>query len=120
MANHPINLALRFLLELAAWFALGYWGWTQQQGLTRWLLAIGLPLIAIGLWGTFRGTGGPGGGPVAGPGVGRPVAEGVILVGGAFGLYPSGQAGLGVALAVVLVLHYAASYDRVLWLIRDN
>jgi predicted small integral membrane protein len=59
MANNPINLLLHFLLELVAWFALGYWGWTQQQVLTRWLLAISLPLIAIALWGTFRVPGDP-------------------------------------------------------------
>jgi hypothetical protein len=120
MANHPINLALRFLLELAAWFALGYWGWTQQQGLTRWLLAIGLPLIAMALWGTFRVPGDPGEAPVAVSGIVRLALEGIILFGGALALYSSDQEGWGVTLAVILILHYIASYDRVLWLIRDN
>ena len=36
MSAHPINLALRFILELAALYALGYWGWTQHDGLVDW------------------------------------------------------------------------------------
>jgi hypothetical protein len=35
MANHPINLALRFLLELAAWGSMGYWGWQTHEGVMR-------------------------------------------------------------------------------------
>ncbi len=53
MGSHPLNLALRFLLELVALGAMGYWGWTQHEGTARWLWAIGLPLVAAVLWGTF-------------------------------------------------------------------
>ena len=35
MSAHPLNLALRFLLELAAWASMGYWGWKRGTG---WLL----------------------------------------------------------------------------------
>jgi hypothetical protein len=42
------NLALRFLLELAALAALAYWGW----GVT-WALAIAAPATWIVLWATF-------------------------------------------------------------------
>jgi hypothetical protein len=54
MSNNPINLILRFLLEIAILFSLGYWGWTQQQGVLRYVLAIGLPIIAAVIWGTVR------------------------------------------------------------------
>ncbi len=53
MGSHSLNLALRFLLELAALGAMGYWGWTQHEGPVRWRWAIGLPLVAAVLWGTF-------------------------------------------------------------------
>ena len=53
MGSQPINLALRFLLELAALGAVAYWGWAQHDGLESWLWASGLPLIAAVLWGTF-------------------------------------------------------------------
>jgi len=42
------NLALRFLLELAALAALAYWG-----GGVRWVVAIAAPVAWIALWATF-------------------------------------------------------------------
>ena len=53
MGSHPINLAVRFLLEVVALGSMGLWGWTQHGGVGRWLWAIGLPLIAAIVWGTF-------------------------------------------------------------------
>jgi hypothetical protein len=48
------NLALRFLLELAALTALGYWGATANADeVGRAALAIGLPLAAAVFWGAF-------------------------------------------------------------------
>jgi hypothetical protein len=54
MGYHPINLALRFLLELAALYFIGRWGWVQYDGIWRYILAIGLPLVAATIWGVFR------------------------------------------------------------------
>ena len=48
------NLALRFLLELAALTTFGYWGATSGAGrVPSILLALGLPSIAAALWGLF-------------------------------------------------------------------
>ena len=48
------NLALRFLLELAALVTLGYWGATATDGTAaRVLLGVGLPLAAAVFWGAF-------------------------------------------------------------------
>jgi hypothetical protein len=48
------NLALRFLLELCALVALGYWGFKTGGGLiTKLALGIGAPLLAAVVWGTF-------------------------------------------------------------------
>ena len=57
MSVHPLNLALRFLLEIAALFSPGYWGWSQHQGILRIGLAIFLPLVAAAIWGTFSTSG---------------------------------------------------------------
>ncbi len=54
MAQNPINLALRFILELVALYFIGRWGWTQHSGILRYLLGIGLPLLAAVIWGVFR------------------------------------------------------------------
>ncbi|MBK8555857.1 MAG: YrdB family protein [Lewinellaceae bacterium] len=47
-----VNAGLSFFLEMAMLAALGYWGFTQHKtSLERWLWGIGLPLMAILLWG---------------------------------------------------------------------
>ncbi len=49
-----LNLALRFLLELFALAALGYWSGTTAYGTpTSVVLAVALPLAAAVFWGTF-------------------------------------------------------------------
>ncbi len=48
------NLALRFLLELCALGALGYWGFKTGGGAAAKItLDIGAPLVAAIVWGTF-------------------------------------------------------------------
>ena len=49
-----VNLALRFLLELAVLVALGYWGFHVDRGmLVKVGLGIGAPLVAAGVWAIF-------------------------------------------------------------------
>ena len=47
------NLALSFFLELCMLAALGYWGFTAANGVTRYLLCLGVPLLAAVIWGIF-------------------------------------------------------------------
>jgi hypothetical protein len=48
------SLALRFLLELAALAAVGYWGVTTGQGLLQQVaLGLGAPLVFAAVWGVF-------------------------------------------------------------------
>jgi Protein of unknown function (DUF2568) len=49
----PLNLALKFLLELAALAAVGLWGASAAGGLAAVALAVGLPVILAVLWGMF-------------------------------------------------------------------
>ena len=49
----PVNLAVKFLLELAAFAALAYWGATTGHGAWAVLLAIAAPLAAVIVWGLF-------------------------------------------------------------------
>lgn len=48
-----LNLALKFVLELAALAAFGLWGASVADGAAAVLLAIGLPVVVAVLWGTF-------------------------------------------------------------------
>ena len=54
MNNHPLNLTIRFLLEIAALIVFGMWGWQKHEGGLRIILVILLPLLAASIWGIFR------------------------------------------------------------------
>ncbi|MFD1708783.1 YrdB family protein [Siminovitchia sediminis] len=50
----PANLALRFLLEICALLALGYWGFqTGNDNVMMILLGIGTPILTALVWGVF-------------------------------------------------------------------
>jgi hypothetical protein len=118
MANHPLNLVLRFGLEIMALFAMGYWGWTQQQGFLRVIYAIGLPLLAAVLWGVFRVPGDPGNAPVPVPGALRLALEMAFFTSATLGLFFAQQKSWALTFGIIILLHYLLSYDRILWLLR--
>lgn len=120
MASHPINLALRFFLELAAWGAMGYWGWTAHEGVLRLVLGFGLPLVAMTIWGVFRVPDDPGQPPVSVRGSVRLMIEAVEFGAGAGLLYAAGQTRPAILFGVIVLLHYAASYDRIRWLLTER
>ncbi len=47
------TLTVRFLCELGAIAALGYWGFRTGDGLAAIALGLGAPMLAIAVWGTF-------------------------------------------------------------------
>lgn len=53
MGSNPINLAVRFILEMAGLVALGWWGWNQADGILRFVLALGVAILAAVLWGAL-------------------------------------------------------------------
>ncbi len=118
MSKNPLNLALRFLLELAAMFAVGYWGFTQFSGLTRYLLAFGLPLAFSILWALFSTPGDRPSAPVPVSGFLRLVLEFLLFGAAVAALYAAGRPGWSVVLLVLLLIHYALSYDRILWMMH--
>ena len=122
MGSNRYNLTLRFLLEMAALLGMGYWGWTQATGWQRYTFGVGIPLVAAGLWGTFAVPDDPsrsGKAPVPVPGFLRLALELAIFGFGAWALHDAGATSLGWTLAAVTVVHYALSYDRVAWLIKQ-
>ena len=119
MGSHPINLLARFLLELAALSAMGWWGWRQGGGWMGSVLAAGVSLVAASIWGVFAVPGDPsrsGTAPVPVPGFVRLAIElGIFSVACAC-LVDVGHSGLALALGIATMVHYAVSYDRILWL----
>lgn len=122
MGSHPINLVIRFLLELSALLALGVWGWQQAEGSLRFVLAVTIPLSAAILWGVFAVPGDPsrsGTAPIAVPGMLRLALELAVFGFATWALYQVGATGLSWTLGIAVTLHYLTSYDRLLWLIKQ-
>jgi hypothetical protein len=121
MSQNPINLAGRFLLELAALYALGFWGWTQHTGIARYLLVISLPLLAAFIWGTFRvpeDASANGKAPVPVPGIIRLFIELVFFVFATWALFNAGAATFAYIFGGIVLFHYIISYDRIGWLLK--
>ena len=122
LSQNPANLAFRFLLEIGALVALGYWGWTLVDGPVRYLLAAAAPLLMAVLWGTFRVPGDAshsGKAPVAVPGWLRLLLELALFGGAAWALVAAGQPLLGLVFGALVLLHYLLSWGRIRWLLRQ-
>ena len=122
MGSHPINLAIRFLLELSALVSMGVWGWRQSESWFRFLLALSVPIVAAVVWGTFAVPNDPsrsGAAPVAVPGILRLGIELAFFIFATWALYDLGFTRLSWTLGIIVALHYITSYDRILWLITQ-
>ena len=122
MGSHPVNLAIRFLLEIVSLFAIGAWGWSQDDGWMRFLLAIGIPTVAAVIWGTFAVPNDPsrsGKAPVAIPGVLRLILELGFFAFATWVIFDLGYSGISGVFGMIIVVHYLVSYDRILWLLKQ-
>ena len=107
------------MLEIAALVSLGYWGWQIGEGWVSYLLVVVAPILAALAWGTFAVPGDPsrsGKAPVPVPGVVRLILELLIFGLACWSLFESGLMTQGRIFCVVVILRYAVSYDRILWL----
>ena len=123
MGSNPINLGFRFLLEMTAIIIYGYWGWHASPGPLRYLLALGLPLIAAAIWGTFRvpeDSSHSGKAPIPIPGALRLLLEFAFFSLAVFLLLTSGKEGLGLIFGGAVFIHYLLSYDRIFWLLKQK
>jgi hypothetical protein len=123
MANHPLNLALRFILEMLGVVALAFWGWAWG-GWYRWPLAAVIAVAAMAIWATFRtpedkSSGGQG--FVQTPGPVRLAIEltffGLAILALLNAHANSRATWLALVLGVAVVVHYLLSWDRVRWLL---
>ncbi len=121
MGSHPVNLAVRLVLELAALIAMGAWGWQLTDGWLRFVLALAIPIGAAVLWGTFAVPNDPsrsGRAPIVTPGIIRLVLELAVFGFGTWALLQIGLDRLAWIMSTIVVVHYIVSYDRILWLVR--
>jgi hypothetical protein len=116
-----LNLTVRFVLELAALFAFGAWGFNASEGALRYLFVVLAPLAAAVAWGTFAVPGDPsrsGRAPVPIGGGLRLLLEGAFFGCALWATWRLGKTTLAVAAGGVLVVHYVASHERIAWLLK--
>lgn len=123
MSYHPLNQALRFILEISALVSLAIWGYSSFGSGLRILMAILAPLVFALLWGIFAVRGDPsrsGKTVIDVPGPVRLFLELILFSFSVLALYYSGYSALSFAFGAMVVLHYIISYDRVLWLMKKK
>jgi hypothetical protein len=120
MNHHPINLGIRFLLEIILLIIIASWGWHQFSGVTRNVLAIGLPVLTAAIWGIFKVDGDPGKAIVAIPGWLRLLYEILLFILAAYFLFQLQLPMWAYAFIIVSAIHYLISYDRVVWLLKKR
>jgi len=117
------NLIIRFILEITTLIVVGMWGWHQGDGWMRYVWAIGVPMGMSVIWGVFNVPGDisrSGSAPVVVHGIVRLLIELVFFACGAWAMMSLGYFSTGQAFIVVVVLHYAASFNRVIWLLNNG
>jgi hypothetical protein len=118
---HPVNLALRFFLEVAALSGFGVLAWRLADGWLRYLAVIAVLAILMTLWGVFAvpgDTSRSGNAPIPVSGMVRLGLELAILLGGGCAFYWAGYSLSAIALAALVIIHYASSGERIAWLLQ--
>jgi len=123
MSNHPVNLLIRFILELLCLFSSGFWAWVNYDNALRYVLSFGIPVLLAFLWGTFAVKNDPsrsGKAPVPVAGWLRLLMEFAFFSFGIWASYKSGYVLASILFAVIILLHYLVSYDRIIWLLKQK
>jgi hypothetical protein len=122
MGKHPVNLALRFILEITALVVFAIWGWNKGSGWLGAVLAIGLPVFFATLWGVFAVKDDPsrsGKTVVPTKGFARLLLEILFFGLAALAFFDLGFHIAGVSTSILVLLHYVFSYDRIVWLLKQ-
>ncbi|NHI89273.1 MAG: DUF2568 domain-containing protein [Candidatus Thorarchaeota archaeon] len=117
------NDLLRFILELWALVAFGYWGLNQSFGLINYVLMILLPVLVAVLWGVFAVPNDPsrsGGAPVPVPGTIRLLLEFLIFGSAFLALYWGGLFYLSLVFISLVIIHYILARERIRWLLNTK
>jgi hypothetical protein len=120
MNTNPINLALRFLLELVMLADISWWGYHRFAGWLGIAACIAFPVLAAVLWGVFRIPNDPRPAPVAIRGPFRLLLEWVLFGWAVWALEDLGYDAGAWFLAGILVAHYLVSYDRTVSMLRNK
>lgn len=120
MGSHPLNLALRFLLEFSALILVGFWGWQQHSGMLQYILLVTLPELFAVIWGVFNVPNDPsrsGKAPVKIPGWLRLLIELILFGFAVWTLFDMHHSLTAYVFGGIVLIHYLISYDRIYWLL---
>jgi hypothetical protein len=120
MAYHPVNLFLRFCLELIAVFTPAYWAWSHFSGWLAVLLVIFIPLALFLVWGVFAVPGDrsrSGKTVVKTAGWCRLIIEGVVFIQAAVVLFYMNTR-MAIVYSVLVLIHHLFSMERIRWLLK--
>ena len=123
MSKHPLNSAVRFLLEFVGILSFAKWGYHQSETGIRILLAILLPLLFAALWGVFAVRNDPsrsGKTVVPTSGAVRLVLELLLFGAATWMLIDLGHTLPASIYGAIVILHYAFSWDRIAWLLKQK
>ena len=123
MGSHPINLMIRFILELLALVSVGFWAWKSFDDPLQYILGIGLPILMTIIWGTFAVPDDPsrsGKAPIPVSGLVRLLLEFMFFALAVWALYDLKQDKLSYILGGIVIIHYLISYDRISWLLSQK
>jgi hypothetical protein len=97
-ALRSLILAVRFL-ELCALAAIGYWGFRTAEGVMKWVLGIGTPVLVAVLWAMFVAPGS------TAPGTLRVAVVVAVFGTAAAALYVREHGGLALIFVVVVIVN---------------
>lgn len=121
MNGKAVNLALRFVLEMASLVFMGVWGWQIKDSNLRFLPTVLIPLVAAAVWGIFAVPNDPsrsGKAPVPVYGIIRLIIEFFFFGFAVFCAHQAGYSRLSMFFGGSIVLHYAISFKRICWLLK--
>lgn len=119
---HPLNLALRFLLEIVALVIIGIWGWHLKNGIWQYLLALGIPLLMALIWGIFAVKDDPsrsGKTIIQTPGIVRLIIELSFFAFACWALSNLQFTKLSIIFCLFILFHYITSTKRIIWLLKQ-
>ena len=123
MSLHPLNSAVRLLLEICAIVTFGIWGYHQSETGIRILLAILLPLGFAVLWGVFAVRDDPsrsGKTVIQTPGIIRLMLELGLFGAAAWMLLDLNYSLIALIFGLTVSTHYILSYKRIAWLLKQK
>ncbi|MEZ4923665.1 MAG: YrdB family protein [Crocinitomicaceae bacterium] len=120
MGSNPINLALRFILEISSLVIIGIWSYKLSDDFSRYIWMILIPVFWATIWGVFNVPNDPsrsGKAPIVVPGYVRLIIEFLFFTFATIAIYASIDKMFALIFSSVTAVHYLISYDRIRWLL---